>query len=89
MTEHSERREAGLVARRDQPLIGLVTQESGHEVVHYFAEEAAADATLSEAVTRAALDAIGAWSDLNWEEMQLALGRLRHDSPPTPPIDQL
>lgn len=28
----------------------------------------------------------GSWSDLNWEEMQHELDRIRHESNPTPPL---
>jgi hypothetical protein len=31
----------------------------------------------------------GAWSDLDWEEASDALGRIRHESEPTPPIHEL
>jgi hypothetical protein len=30
----------------------------------------------------------GAWSDLDWEEAIDALGRIRHESEPTPPIEE-
>ena len=36
-----------------------------------------------------ALNAIGAWSDLDWEEALAELDRIRHESKPTPPIDEL
>jgi hypothetical protein len=35
-----------------------------------------------------ALSAIGAWSDLDFDEMLDALDQIRHRSTPTPPIDQ-
>lgn len=35
---------------------------------------------------RSALDLIGAWSDLPWEQMEEALDTIRHESQPTPPI---
>jgi hypothetical protein len=38
---------------------------------------------------RSALDLIGAWSDLPWEQMVEALDSFRHESQPTPPIDEL
>ncbi len=28
----------------------------------------------------------GSWSDLNWEQMQGELDRIRHESKPTPPL---
>ena len=36
---------------------------------------------------RSALDLIGAWRDIPWDEMEAELDRIRHESPPTPPID--
>lgn len=38
---------------------------------------------------RSALDLIGSWSDIPWDEMEEALDRIRHESEPTPPIDEL
>lgn len=38
-------------------------------------------------VTADALDLVGAWSDLDIDEMADALDRIRHESKPTPPID--
>ncbi len=79
--------EGELVVSSAQPLIGVILQENGRELVRYFADEDAADAAIPQVATQAALDAIGAWSDLNWEEMEAALDRIRHESPPTPPIE--
>jgi hypothetical protein len=31
----------------------------------------------------------GAWADLDWEEAHDELDRIRHESDPTPPIDDL
>jgi hypothetical protein len=31
----------------------------------------------------------GAWSDLDWDETIAALDRIRHESKPTPPIDEI
>lgn len=73
MAERLENR--SLLVRRDQPLIGVILQENDQEVVRYFTEEAAADAALSPNVTQAALNVIGAWSDLDWDEMEAALDR--------------
>jgi hypothetical protein len=36
-----------------------------------------------------ALDRIGAWSDIPWEQMEEELDTIRHESQPTPPIDEL
>jgi hypothetical protein len=29
----------------------------------------------------------GSWSDMDWDEMEQGLYRIRHESKPTPPID--
>ena len=42
-----------------------------------------------EPSTLAAMQMIGAWSDLDWDEMQAGLAHLRHESVPTPPITSL
>jgi hypothetical protein len=69
-----------------QPLIGIMTEEQGHEVVRYFTEEAEADRELVEDTPQAALALAGAWSDLAWDELEQALDRIRHESQPTPPL---
>jgi hypothetical protein len=68
------------------PLIGIIFEENGKEVVRHFTEEKAADAAVSQSATQKALDVIGAWSDLDWDETVAALDRIRHESKPTPPI---
>jgi hypothetical protein len=69
-----------------QPLIGVMTEEQGHEVVRYFTREQDADQVLVEDTTQAALALAGVWSDLAWDELAQALDRIRHESPPTPPL---
>jgi hypothetical protein len=69
-----------------QPLIGVMTEEQGIEVVRYFTTEQEADRVLVEDTTQAALALAGAWSDLAWDELEEALDRIRHESPPTPPL---
>jgi hypothetical protein len=78
---------AGFVAAADQPLIGVPLRENGHEAVRYFTDEASADAALASDATAAALAVIGAWSDLDWDKLEQALDRIRHESRPTPPIE--
>jgi hypothetical protein len=68
------------------PLIGIIVEENGHEVVQYFTEEQAADAAVSQSATQKALDVIGAWRDLDWKKTVQALDKIRHESKPTPPI---
>jgi hypothetical protein len=72
--------------RTHSPLIGIIFEENGQEVVHYFTEEKAADAAVTQSATQKALGVIGAWNDLDWDETVAALDRIRHESKPTPPI---
>jgi hypothetical protein len=65
---------------QNQPLIGIPFEENGQEVVRYFSEEAQADQAVSKDATQQALDLAGAWSDLDWDEMERALDRIRHES---------
>jgi hypothetical protein len=69
-----------------EPLIGVITEEQGREVVRYFTKEADADRVLVEDTTQAALALAGAWNDLAWDELEEALARIRHESSPTPPL---
>jgi hypothetical protein len=77
-----------LTTRGSQPLIGVPTQEGAERVVRYFTSEEDADRALSadQENTRRALSAIGAWSDLDFDQMLDDLDQIRHRSDPTPPI---
>ncbi len=87
MRERHARRIPALSARTDQPLIGIILQENNHDVVRYFADEEDAEEGQPSSVTQQALDVVGTWSDLDWNDMEAALYRMRHETPPTPPID--
>jgi hypothetical protein len=87
MVQDRNQHGSSLLVHGDQPLIGVIMEEEGQEVTVYFVEEEAADSVISSNLTRAALSVIGAWRDLDWDEMEQALDRIRHDSPPTPPIE--
>lgn len=87
MAELQPHAQTSIAVRRDQLLIGIPFRENGDEVVRYFANEDAADAATADADIQAALGAIGAWRDLDWDQMERGLDRIRHESQPTPPID--
>jgi hypothetical protein len=87
MAERKRQEVPSLLVQANQPLIGIPFEEKGQEVVRYFTDEKAADAAVSPSTTQAALSVIGAWSDMDWEEMVEALDRIRHESKPTPPIE--
>jgi hypothetical protein len=38
-------------------------------------------------VTLDALSVLGAWDDLDWEDMAAAFERMRHENPPAPPVE--
>jgi len=69
-----------------QALIGLVIRRHGREVTRFFADEAEADRELSQQATDQALQLAGCWSDLPWDDLEEGLERIRHESPPSPPI---
>ncbi len=73
----------------DPPLIGIIREEDGRAFTQYFMSEAEADASLPQDGIQRALDLAGAWSDLDWDTMAAALDRIRHESEPTPMIDEL
>ncbi len=81
--------QASFTVKADQPLIGVIGQQDGQEVVRYFTDEQELDQRSREQSIQKALELAGAWSDLDWDEMEQALDRIRHESKPTPPIDDL
>jgi hypothetical protein len=86
MAEQQLGRMAGFMAHSDQPLIGVISHQDGHEIVRYFAEEAEADAASSPGEIQEVLGLAGIWGDLNWDVVEDELYRIRHESHPTPPI---
>ena len=86
MAEQQSSQMTGFIAHRNQPLIGVISREKGQEVVHYFAEEADADAAISSNLIQEILGLAGVWSDLSWDVVEEELYRIRHENPPSPPI---
>ena len=78
-----------LITRGRQPLIGVPVGNGPEEAVRYFTSEDEADQALArdQANIQLALSAIGAWSDLDFDDMLDELDRIRHQSKPTPPIN--
>lgn len=72
----------------DKPIVGVIVEENGKEVAHYFSDLRAAREALDKNV-QDALSLAGAWADMDWEETLEALDRIRHESKPTPPIEDL
>jgi hypothetical protein len=61
---------ASLQGDLGQPLIGVIAEEQGHEVVRYFTEEQEADRVMVQNTTQDSLALAGAWSDLEWDELE-------------------
>lgn len=77
-----------LIGGSDQPLTGVVVEEGGRRLVRYSTDDpASASGPLAKERLQAALAVIGAWGDLDWDEFSQCLDRIRHESPPTPPIE--
>ncbi len=87
MAEHQSDEPASFLVQADQPLIGVLVPEEGHDAVRYFLSEEAALAARPRHVTEAALALAGAWRDLDWDEVEAALDRIRHESPPSRPLE--
>lgn len=85
MAEHS----SSLVARSDHALIGVCIREDGQDLVRYTTDDEERDLDSDQASVERALSLAGAWSDLDWEEAEKELDRIRHESKPTPPITDL
>jgi hypothetical protein len=49
-------------------------------------EEGQADAIIPQSVMQEALSLAGAWHDLDWDTVEQALHRIRHESPPSPSL---
>lgn len=77
-----------ITASPHQPLIGVLTEQDGHEVVRYFTDDAEAPRGDSEDKD-APIKLAGAWRDLDDEDVLGELERIRHQSAPTPPLADL
>jgi hypothetical protein len=80
---------SSLVVRRGQVLVAVPDLEEGEEVTRYFIEGDQHDTSLVDEAIADARSLAGAWSDLDWDEMEAELDRIRHESKPTPLIDFL
>ena len=87
MPEQQSPHVTSLVVETDHPLIAVPDIEDGQEVTRYFVSEEAVERAMPQTVTQEALKVVGAWCDLDWQEMEEALDRIRHESMPTPPIE--
>src|SRR4051812_15183104 len=89
MQERQPGQGSGLTVRKKQLVFALPVDNDDREEMRYFTEETDLDASVGDDGVREALSVIGAWSDLDWDEAVEELDRIRHESRPTPPIDDL
>jgi hypothetical protein len=75
--------------RHDSPLIGVPVEEHGEQFTLYFESAQEADAYFSERGRVPLASVIGAWSDIDEDEMLDELDRIRHSHEPTPIIERL
>jgi hypothetical protein len=79
----------GIVVRRGQPIYVVPdVDENGETIERVFTDDGELDAWIE----RRGLDLksfAGIWDDVDWEAMAEALDRIRHESKPTPSIDDL
>ncbi|MGI8688136.1 MAG: hypothetical protein ACR2M3_06110 [Thermomicrobiales bacterium] len=68
-----------------ESLIAIPTEDGG--TIYYTSEEAAR-ADLTDETLQRALDLAGAWSDLDWDEAEAELYRIRHESEPSAPFTE-
>lgn len=78
-----------MIARTDQPLIGVPVRQNGHDLVRYVADENDLDKSSTQSSIDRAVALAGAWRDIDGDGMLDELDRIRHESKPTPPIDDL
>lgn len=88
MREQQSQTRRGFIARPDQPLIGVPLEEDRQEVVRYFTDEAEADRALGQDSVQRALSVIGAWQAIDTPDALDILDRIRHESQPTPPVEE-
>jgi hypothetical protein len=74
------------VVPSDHPLIGIPTSDEG---VEYFTAERDAESAVTSDSANLALELLGAWSDLDWDAAVEQFDRIRHESRPTPPLDEI
>ena len=87
MTEQDRQHSRQFIIQDDMPLIGIPSSEGNREVTRYFIGDAEADAAMAGRSIQKVLDLAGSWSDLDWDEMEEGLHRIRHQSLPMPPIE--
>jgi hypothetical protein len=90
MAMRSERPNS-LVVRQGQRLVSVSEFDGSEKITRLYVEDIAEPdtGTITDDMIARARSVIGAWDDLDWGETVEALDRIRHESRPTPPIDEL
>ena len=73
----------------DEPLIAIPLDEHGVERVLYFTSDAEADAYIRTRRPAGPVSMAGIWSELDANDMLDRLDRIRHESSPTPPLENI
>lgn len=80
-----QQRPTGLKVEAHQAVIALPVVEDGQALTFYYVDQN--EVIAEESTPPEALNLTGAWADLDWQEAEEALDRIRHQSMPTPPIE--
>ena len=72
--------------RDNQPLIAVPVEEHGTEVIRYYADDAAADADLTDLEQLLIQAGAPTWRQLDWDAIEGKLADIRHHSRPSNPI---
>ena len=72
----------------DRPLIGIIVSQNNEELIQYSTVDVESEPLSDGAGIQRVLDLAGAWSDLDWIEVEAELDSIRHQSAPTPPITE-
>lgn len=82
----AERVRHSIAAHSSEPLFGVFVEADSDEV-QYLVDDLETPVEQPSADAQAALSVIDAWSDMEWEALADSLDRIRHETPPTPPIE--
>ena len=86
MAKRRSHNSSSITVRNGEPLIGILLDQDDDGTVCYFTSAEAADEAVSADAIEDALSLAGAWRDLDWDMLSSELERIRHESPPSPPI---
>jgi hypothetical protein len=88
MSEPLRRQVTRLTVGRRQMLFSVPLDESDLDGDRIFTDTTTEPDDTADVQVQPALSVIGAWSDLDWDQALDTLDRIRHESRPTPIIDE-